>query len=371
MINKRSFVDWVKGIKGVNKSNNHYIIFDEQGNSKSNHTTQITVRTIDELISNLDMKLSNGIHPNILIHKDRASSYKIDLRHLLINKYINSVSIQGVGHIDFIGGCYKEIKINTPANTEYIFEFDSCNIAVLAVPSCSSLYIKYSSIGVLDGSGHRDNVKNVTLSNCNIFGINVSSDGMCSGDFIIDNATCFPTKTSIESEASLLDNNQVYSNLRKDEQERGNILTSNLFHALEFKTARNHEQWSTKIFNYLYQWVSNYGISISRPLVIFTLLFIFTTALSDNEDAVVLQKKNEFYKGWQKVLLEDKRNITKSTVLSAQSIINLGGIVGTKNLVVAKQDTFTSSWIFFHSLLSLLTLTMFIFALRRRFKIQA
>ncbi len=369
MIDKRDFISWIKKTEHVDKSNGLTIIFDEQGNISSNTPLQKIVRSIEDLQSHITQELSNGIHPRILIHANRTVNYTIDLRHIPIDKYIHLISIQGNGSINFVGGYYKEIKINSSSNTEFHYEFDSCNIGALEISSCPNYYAKYSSIGVLHSTGSSA-IRNIELSNCNILGLTANNSNLCAGDFIIDSSTYFSDKTSIDSDISLLDNKQVYSNIRKAEQERGNILVANLFHVLEFKSSRTHEKWQIKIFNYLYQWISNYGTSTARPLTMFIILFFITTTISFNEDAVELQQSEEFYKGWQKSLLVKDNKLTQSIVLSTQSIINFGGIIGTKNLVVAKEGTNTSYWLFIHSLLSITSLTMFIFALRRRFKMN-
>ena len=165
---------------------------------------------------------------------------------------------------------------------------------------------------------------------------------------------------------------QLYRNLRYHLMDLHNEKNANLIHAAELAVERETDSPINKFISVIYEAFSDFGNSTLRPIfwfAIFSLAAVFLISLFDG--SLLSQSQNE-YIGWQNILLDDGLSgaVVRATVLTAQQTLNPLGLLGLKGLTIAK-----NGWILgltsIYSLLSVVLLTLFVFAVRRRFKLSA
>ncbi len=167
---------------------------------------------------------------------------------------------------------------------------------------------------------------------------------------------------------------QPFRNMRYHMKMLENTPMSNFFHTLELRAERNNDTQTNKAFSYLYDWFSGYGSSILKPflwLLGFWLtsvtLFYFTDGLTTLETT----KTNNLYIGWRSIFLESGQwaTLSKAMYHSLIDIANPLGIFGAKSLLVPTNG-WLAAWSIFHSLFSVIFITLTILSIRRRFKLQ-
>ena len=60
---------------------------------------------------------------------------------------------------------------------------------------------------------------------------------------------------------------------------RSNTIAAGFFHARELTITRPREHWTFKLASYVYEWGSNFGNSIARPLAVLLAVLVFLTVL--------------------------------------------------------------------------------------------
>lgn len=152
--------------------------------------------------------------------------------------------------------------------------------------------------------------------------------------------------------------------------ERNNHRAAGVFHSVEMRRMRDTEPLANRLVSYFYQLGSDYGNSISRPLVLLAGAFsaIFLLSLITRSSVANV---SEDATGWVGVLRECGwfPMVIRSAVYAAQSILNPLGLFSSKPLVNA--DT----WWFgllcsFLGLVGILALGLFVLSVRRRFKLE-
>ena len=165
---------------------------------------------------------------------------------------------------------------------------------------------------------------------------------------------------------------QQYRSLRHHLRELHNEHTGNIIHAAELAVERDEDaKRSNRILSRLYEMFSDFGNSAVRPLgwIVFSLVLSVTLIMC--VDGAVALPQVDGYHGWQTGLSEDGfvGKATKALVLTGQHFLNPLGVLGVKGLTVA-----SNGWVAFglmvYSLFNIVFISLMIFAMRRRFKIQ-
>jgi hypothetical protein len=191
------------------------------------------------------------------------------------------------------------------------------------------------------------------------------------GSFSLDNTVFLPRKSKNKSEASFLDGPQPYRNLRAHLMNLQNNQTANLVHSLELAVERETESgWFNKLLSWLYEKFSDYGSSTLRPTACFFGILVFSWVLGFIDGGGSPALGLEEYTGWRSVLLQENLcgRTMRAIVLGSQSVVNPLGIFGSKNLLVPNH-IWLASFSVILGLFSAIFIALFIFAIRRRFKI--
>ncbi len=125
----------------------------------------------------------------------------------------------------------------------------------------------------------------------------------------------------------------------------------------------------SRLISALYEYLSDYGSSVARPALYFIALMMFTFAITLCFDGATYANSDEPY-GWQQGLIgsDYEAQLMRSLVLTGQATLNPLGIFATKVLLVAKTGLL-AFWLTVHGLISTILIALFIFAVRRKFKI--
>jgi hypothetical protein len=177
--------------------------------------------------------------------------------------------------------------------------------------------------------------------------------------------TWFPTDKHLPDKA------QPYRNMRHHLRDLGNVRMADLFHVLELKTERQDESWTNKTFSWLYENFSEYGSSILRPIRLLLLLGILVSLILIFFDgAVVTDALKQDASGWRTALLGDDcyARVLRGFYLSFYFIFHPLGL-GEQPVLIASRP-WLAGLLVIEGILSVTLITLTIFALRRRFKLQ-
>ena len=145
---------------------------------------------------------------------------------------------------------------------------------------------------------------------------------------------------------------------------------SNFVHSAEMAVERENEPWANKLVSYFYQGISDYGSSWFRPLLwLISLTLISTVFIYCFDGAQV--RTDIVYAGWQSELVgySDSAKLRRSLYLSAQSTYNLFSLFRSQAIILPSNGLVAFlTWL--QTVLSIIIITLMIFAIRRRFKIQ-
>jgi hypothetical protein len=141
------------------------------------------------------------------------------------------------------------------------------------------------------------------------------------------------------------------------------------FHSLEQRLERQYAGRFDNLISRFYGILSNFGSSTIRPVLWFLGLFAITFLVALWRGATGAPSSELI--GWQTGLVGNSLGacLRRAFTLTAQSTLNPLGIFGTKGAVVA-QDGWLALWLTLHGLFSAILVTLFVFAVRRRFKIS-
>jgi hypothetical protein len=245
--------------------------------------------------------------------------------------------------------------------------FENCKVATLTViRNPSKIELHNTHVGKLA-------VSPGTLSRLEIVGGSVSEieieppggGNPFTGWVRIAN-TWFPTHKE------MVQGSQPYRNMRHHLRTLENMPMADLFHALELKTERRHESsWTNRLFSYLYEAFSDFGSSIIRPIRWLIWLGTLVALILYWQDGAVPTAAIKLSPtGWQSVLIEngDYAPIWRAVYLSFYTITHPLGILSSSSLLVGRTPTI-SVMLFVQGVLSLVLITLTIFAIRRKFKL--
>ena len=178
--------------------------------------------------------------------------------------------------------------------------------------------------------------------------------------------------TWFSTDKNMLQGPQPYRNMRHHMRSMSNMQMADLFHALELRTERRQETWTNKAISYLYDWFSDFGASILRPILWLLLLgFSVSYILLTGDGAIPTRALESSAVGWQTALLGNDiaAPIYRGFYLSFYSITHPLGLFGGQPLLVASTH-WLSGLLIIEGILSATLIALTIFALRRRFKLQ-
>lgn len=171
--------------------------------------------------------------------------------------------------------------------------------------------------------------------------------------------------------SSAFENAQPYRNLRHHLTGLHNYEAASVFHAAEMQAEVRRQSWVDRCISYIYRGISNYGASSARPLLLFAIFvsvnFVFLLCV----DGVATTGEVSEAEGWRYYMygLDKKAQLLRAGVFSLSQTFNPLGIFGTRLLLSAKTPliALVSSLLGIGSALSL---TLSIFAIRRRFRLD-
>ena len=168
----------------------------------------------------------------------------------------------------------------------------------------------------------------------------------------------------------LLKGPQTYRNLRAHIAKLENAPMVSLFHRLEMIIDRERESRFERFLSRCYSALSSYGSSSLTPVLWLVLLMLVSFSVIFNLGGAILDVDHLIeLKGWRLALHgEDAAaQAHRAIALVVQSTANPVGIFGARGPLVASNG-WLAVWLFLHGLLSTLFIALFIFAVRRRFK---
>lgn len=169
----------------------------------------------------------------------------------------------------------------------------------------------------------------------------------------------------------LLEGPQPYRNLRSHLMKLENAQTANVVHSAELAVERKTDTTINKVLSVLYEIFSDFGSSALRPLVWLAVLFVLSATIVGFADGATLALPKEMYYGWKHVLTQEgwEGRTYRAVVMAFQGITNPIGIFGSRSLLTPKY-TWLAILSSLQGLSSVVLIALFIFAVRRRFKIQ-
>jgi len=152
----------------------------------------------------------------------------------------------------------------------------------------------------------------------------------------------------------------------------GNIVLENsVFHAAEMEAEVGKQSLVDRIISFFYRWLSNYGGSSVRPLIICGVLLSINFILLFLTDGVTLIGEVREVDGWHYYLygFDDTARFLRAAVFSISQMFNPLGIFGTRLLLSAKTPTIALVSALL-GLASTIAFALFVLAVRRRFRLD-
>ncbi len=365
----KKFATWCQKPNPESKSelsSHDYFIFERK---RGTDDSQIHVRLIDKLNSLL---AQTDNHPLSATLVDRLNfdtdvfitreslSEKVNLTSLQIDaSRFNNLLLKNLS----IGG----LHVSDSSDSGKLITIENCKIKSLSLRGNTKVFIRNTKIGTLRLKD-ANSVKFLKV----VKGCILDFDCFTPGRENPFNGSVTLQKVFLPKNTRdyLLKDAQPYRNLRHYLQKIENTQMSNLIHSAEMAVERENEPFANKFVSYLYQWISDFGSSWFRPFLWFLLLTAFSCVLLYWFDGAQL-RAGATHEGWHAELIGDT-NVAKfkrSLYLSVQSTYNLFGLFSNRTVILP-----SNSWVavltWLQSIFSIIIITLMIFAIRRRFKIQ-
>src|SRR5712692_848569 len=172
----------------------------------------------------------------------------------------------------------------------------------------------------------------------------------------------------------LLESAQPYRNIRHHLRALHNSEAASLFHSAELIVERERASWTDNLVSRLYGSFSDFGNSILRPFLWWLLLIAATTfAALHIEGGLISTDATTKNVGWPTndgLYADNDLGLLFRAVYAAfTAAINPFGLFGSKSLLIA-QNSWLAAVLTAEQILSAVLITLIIFAIRRRFKIQ-
>ncbi len=313
------------------------------------------------------------------LRSNKITSVRIDVS-VPAQDYV--ISGEGAGFEHYLS----QLQITNPISGT--LTIDNVSVKHLLVRNKpSQLCIKHSNVGML--VVHPGCRANLMVSETNIGTLVINQDSISHLDMTggcILNVDCpapeepnpFTGSVSLrgiflprEPEKYLLEGPQPYRNLRSHLRKLENAQTANVVHSAELAVERKTDTKMNKLLSLLYEICSDFGSSALRPLVWLAVLFALLATIVGLADGVTLALPEETYNGWKYVLTQEgwEGRTYRAVVMAFQGITNPIGIFGSRGLLTPKY-TWLAVLSGLQGLSSVVLIALFIFAVRRRFKIQ-
>ncbi len=173
-----------------------------------------------------------------------------------------------------------------------------------------------------------------------------------------------------ERDTYILAGPQPYRNLRYHLRSLENAQMANLIHSAELAVEREDDSWTNRVVSYLYEWMSDFGSSALRPFLWQVLLYVSSVCAILYSDGAAVSVPSDLA-GWQEALVDPIcGGYARAFYLALQPVVNPIGIFGPRSLLIP-QYPLLAVWLSVHGFFGLILLALLIFAIRRRFKIQA
>ena len=133
---------------------------------------------------------------------------------------------------------------------------------------------------------------------------------------------------------------------------------------------REDDSWTNWFVSHLYEGMSDFGSSVLRPFLWLLLLYSVSVCAIFYSGGAEVPPLSDLV-GWQRTLIDPAwGEYWRAFYLALQPVVNPIGIFGPKWLLIPRYSEL-AAWLSLHGFLSLILLALLIFAIRRRFKIQA
>ena len=368
-----SFVDWSQSPKKASLSFNKIeakAFFETHKTAQNHGDYSALIKTINELISenslthivlNQPMIMSEEGCANIIYGKD--TSYENSLFEIQITAY-STLTIKDL----FVS----KIRLDCRQGSISL-HLTNCTISEIEIfsahttSSAASLQISSSRIGQIIA-------KPKSIENLSVIGgtvLNIVTPPPGADNPFVGNVSFSNVFFPRTSKYIFAGGPQQYRNLRYHLMALHNEKNANIIHSAELAVERETDSSINKLISIIYETFSDFGNSTLRPIYWFCVFSIAVMAIVSFFDGALVQSQTS-YIGWQTALIEDspKGNITRAVVLTVQQILNPLGLLGLKALTIAK-----NGWILaltsIYSFLSVTLITLFVFSIRRRFKLNA
>lgn len=165
---------------------------------------------------------------------------------------------------------------------------------------------------------------------------------------------------------------QCFREMRTLCEKLGNYQAASIFHAAVLALERKNESVPQWFLSSLYKWFSDYGTNPSRPL--FWLLYVFVLSVGHValNNGVIYSGVCAEAIGWQAMLCGNDltQNVSRAAVLILYQMSVIGVFFsGYEKLPLMANDLSTKMLLSFVSLFSGLQITLFVLAIRRKFRI--
>jgi len=173
----------------------------------------------------------------------------------------------------------------------------------------------------------------------------------------------FPTSKSF---SNFFKGPQQYRNFRSHFESLQNSPAASLMRAKELASERETDKGLSKLFNYMYFFVSDYGLRPGRPLFLLLFLYIFMAGYIFVFDGTRIDTSK---KPFEELIPSIKEKAKRALILPMQTMLNPAGIF-RNNQIMSAQTWKGKIIILFLSLIAYGLIIFTISGLRKRFKIH-
>lgn len=164
---------------------------------------------------------------------------------------------------------------------------------------------------------------------------------------------------------------QVYRNLFDHLEKLNNLVTANQIRAKQMQAEREDDRGVTLLINWVYGTFANYGTSPGRPLIWILGLYVFVAIVAYLADASALSSSFDHDSGQYKSFSDPKwGNWNRAWLLPLQSAVNPFGVFFDSRKALTPNSVWWGFALTVYGVVSDLLLLMFIFCIRRRFKVS-
>ncbi len=284
--------------------------------------------------------------------------------------HIHSLVIQVPLKLALYGVSVKQLYVI--AGPGVILRATDCNIAHLWIQSMGAsvqLRLDQSNVGTLQVVS--DALNHFEMQAGSLLNVNCpppTGGNPFTGTVVFTKDVFFPRRRNVY----ILPGPQPYRNMRYHLRSLENAQMANLIHSAELAVEREDDSRMNRILSHFYEWMSDFGSSSLRPLVWQGALFLLSFFLILCSDGAVHASQGPEYElvGWQQVLIDPYWGPwVRAAYLALQPLVNPIGIFGPRSLLIPRFP-WLAVWLSVAGILGIVLLALFIFAIRRRFKIQ-